>query len=99
MDPCDVFPDDYDVAVAIDRIQKATTLSITHIHRKWAGLRSFVGDKTPVVGMDSARAGLFWLAGQGGYGIQTSSAMGRAAASLIVESAFTSRLNRYGAHA
>jgi len=84
MDPCDVFPDDYDVAVAIDRIQKATTLSIAHINRKWAGLRSFVPDKTPVVGMDSERAGFFWLAGQGGYGIQTSSAMGRTAASLIV---------------
>ncbi len=84
LDPCDVFPDDYDVALAIDRIQKATTLSIAHINRKWAGLRSFVRDKTPVVGMDSQRAGLFWLAGQGGYGIQTSSAMGRTAASLIV---------------
>ncbi len=84
MDPCDVFPDDYDVAVAIDRIQKATTLSIAHINRRWAGLRSFVPDKTPVVGMDSERAGFFWLAGQGGYGIQTSSAMGRTAASLIV---------------
>ena len=84
MDPCDVFPDDYDVAVAIDRIHKATTLSIAHINRRWAGLRSFVPDKTPVVGMDSERAGFFWLAGQGGYGIQTSSAMGRTAASLIV---------------
>ena len=84
LEPCDVFPDDYDVALAIDRIQKATTLSIAHINRKWAGLRSFVRDKTPVVGMDSERAGLFWLAGQGGYGIQTSSAMGRTAASLIV---------------
>jgi len=84
MDPCDVFPDDYDVALAIDRIQKATTLSIAHINRRWAGLRSFVPDKTPVVGMDSERAGFFWLAGQGGYGIQTSSAMGRTAASLIV---------------
>ncbi len=84
MDPCDVFPDDYDVAVTIDRIQKATTLSIAHINRRWAGLRSFVPDRTPVVGMDSERAGFFWLAGQGGYGIQTSSAMGRTAASLIV---------------
>ncbi len=84
MDPCDVFPDDYDVAVALDRLQKATTLSIAHINRKWAGLRSFVRDKTPVVGMDSERAGFFWSAGQGGYGIQTSAAMGRVAASLIV---------------
>ena len=65
MEPCDVFPDDYDVAVAIDRIQKATTLSIAHINRRWAGLRSFVPDKTPVVGMDSERAGFFLVSRAG----------------------------------
>ena len=96
LEPCDVFPDDYDVALAIDRIQKATTLSIAHINRKWAGLRSFVRDKTPVVGMDSQRAGLFWLAGQGGYGIQTSSAMGRTAASLIVNQCLPQDLTDVG---
>ena len=84
MEPCDVFPEDYEVAVAVDRIQKAADLSVTNIKRKWAGLRSFVADKTPVVGMDKERPGFFWLAGQGGYGIQTSAAMGRTAASLIV---------------
>ena len=96
MDPCDVFPDDFDVAVAIDRIQKATTLSVTHINRKWSGLRSFVADKTPVVGMDSERAGFFWLAGQGGYGIQTSSAMGRAAARLIAHQCLPQDLTDMG---
>jgi len=83
--PCDVYPEEYDVALAVDRIEKATTLSIRHIRRKWAGLRSFVADKIPVVGMDTALSGFFWLAGQGGYGIMTSPAMARAAASLIVE--------------
>jgi D-arginine dehydrogenase len=85
MPPCDVYAEDYDVALAVDRIEKASTLSIRHIRRKWAGLRSFVADKAPVVGMDMVLPGFFWLAGQGGYGIMTSPAMARAAASLIVE--------------
>jgi D-arginine dehydrogenase len=83
--PCDIFPEDYDVALAVDRVEKATTLSIQHINRKWAGLRSFVADKTPVVGLDASLPGFFWLAGQGGYGIMTSPAMARAAATLIVD--------------
>jgi D-arginine dehydrogenase len=85
MPPCDVYAEDYDVALAVDRIEKASTLSIRHIRRKWAGLRSFVADKAPVVGMDMVLPGFFWLAGQGGYGIMTSPAMARAAAGLIVE--------------
>ncbi len=85
MPPCDVYPADYDVALAVDRIEKATALSIRHIRRKWAGLRSFVADKAPVVGMDASLPGFFWLAGQGGYGIMTSPAIARAAATLIIE--------------
>jgi D-arginine dehydrogenase len=82
MEPCDVFPDDVDVALAIDRIQRAADLPVVHIQRKWAGLRSFVADGCPVVGFDRDAGGFFWLAGQGGYGIETSSAMGRLAAGL-----------------
>jgi D-arginine dehydrogenase len=85
MPPCDVHPDEYDVAVAIDRIERASMFSIRHVRRKWAGLRSFVADKTPVVGMDSSLPGFFWLAGQGGYGIMTSPAIARAATGLIVD--------------
>jgi D-arginine dehydrogenase len=85
MPPCDVYAEDYDVALAVDRIEKATTLAIHHIRRKWAGLRSFVADKAPVVGMDTSLPGFFWLAGQGGYGIMTSPAMARAATGLIVD--------------
>jgi D-arginine dehydrogenase len=83
--PGDVYPEDYDVALAVDRIERATTLSVQHIRRKWAGLRSFVADKAPVVGMDTAVPGFFWLAGQGGYGIMTSPAMARTAAALIID--------------
>ncbi len=82
MEPCDVQPDELDVAIAVDRLQNATDLEIKTINRKWAGLRSFVADKSPVVGFDPKLAGFFWLAGQGGYGIQTAPAMGRTASAL-----------------
>jgi D-arginine dehydrogenase len=80
--PCDAQPEDLDIAVAVERIQAATTLKVRRINNKWAGLRSFVADKNLVVGYDSAVDGFFWLAGQGGYGIQTGEAAGRLAASL-----------------
>jgi D-arginine dehydrogenase len=81
--PCDSRPEDIDVALAVDRIQTATMLTVPRITHKWAGLRSFVADKTPVLGMDDEADGFFWLAGQGGYGIQTAPAMARATAALI----------------
>src|SRR5581483_6888488 len=84
MEPCDVQPDDLDVAIAVNRIQRAAALPIVHIERKWAGLRSFVADGCPVVGYDPEVKGFFWLAGQGGYGIETSPAMGRLGASLAL---------------
>ncbi|MFI5002768.1 MAG: NAD(P)/FAD-dependent oxidoreductase [Reyranellales bacterium] len=82
--PCDAQPEELDIALAVDRIQTATTLQIRRIKNKWAGLRSFVADKNLVVGYDPAVEGLFWLAGQGGYGIQTAAAAGRLAASLAL---------------
>jgi D-arginine dehydrogenase len=57
---------------------------VPHIRNKWAGLRSFVADKNLVVGYDPAVDGFFWLAGQGGYGIQTGAAAGRLASSLAL---------------
>lgn len=84
-DPCDAMPEDWDVAVAVDRVEAATTLKITHVRKKWAGLRCFVADRSPVVGYDPALPGFFWLAALGGYGIQTAPAMGRLAAALILK--------------
>ena len=86
--PCDAQPDEMDVAICIDRVTTATTLDIRRITHRWAGLRSFVKDKTPVVGFDDKVEGFFWLAGQGGYGIQTAPAMGRIAAALAQGKAF-----------
>jgi D-arginine dehydrogenase len=83
MAPCDVQPDELDIAIAVDRLMRATTIEVTRVERKWAGLRSFVADKTTVCGFDPLADGFFWLAGQGGYGIQTAEGMARCAASLI----------------
>jgi D-arginine dehydrogenase len=82
--PCDAQPEEMDIAIAVERIEAATTLSIRRIKNKWAGLRTFVADKNLVVGYDPEVEGFFWLAGQGGYGIQTGAAAGRLAADLAL---------------
>jgi D-arginine dehydrogenase len=81
--PCDAQPEEWDVAVAVDRVQTATTLEVRRVRHRWAGLRSFVADRAPVAGWDLEAPGFFWLAGQGGYGIQTAPAMARTAAALL----------------
>jgi D-arginine dehydrogenase len=83
MPPCDVQPEEIDIAGAAARLEAATSIRVSRIVRKWAGLRSFVADKTPVVGFAPGADGFFWLAGQGGYGIQTAPAMGHLAAALV----------------
>ena len=84
-EPCDAQPEELDIAIGIDRIETATVLRVRRLASRWAGLRSFVADKTPVVGFDPEAEGFFWLAGQGGYGIQTSPALGRAVAELVTQ--------------
>jgi D-arginine dehydrogenase len=81
--PCDVQPEELDVAIAIERLTERTTIEVRQVERKWAGLRCFVADKTPVCGFDPLADGFFWLAGQGGYGIQTAEGLARCAAALI----------------
>jgi D-arginine dehydrogenase len=83
-DPCDAQADELDIAIAVDRVERATTLQVKRIAHKWAGLRSFVKDRSPVVGYDPYRPGFFWLAALGGYGIQTAPALSRLAASLVL---------------
>ena len=84
MEPHDAAAGEYEIALVADRVQRATTLEIAHIRNSWAGLRSFVEDRGPVIGMDPELPGFFWLAGQGGFGIMTAPGASRAAASLIV---------------
>jgi D-arginine dehydrogenase len=82
--PHDVQPEEYDIALGIHRIEEATTMTIRRPARTWAGLRSFVADGDLVGGFASDAPGFFWLAAQGGYGIQTSAAMAEACASMIL---------------
>jgi D-arginine dehydrogenase len=82
--PVDAQPDEMDVAVAADRLGQRTTIEVRRIEHKWAGLRTFAPDKTPVVGCDPDVAGFFWLVGQGGYGFQTAPALARLAAALVI---------------
>jgi D-arginine dehydrogenase len=95
-EPCDAGAEDHEVALAADYVQRATTLEIRHIRNRWAGLRSFVADRGPVIGMDAEQPGLFWLGGQGGFGIMTSPAAARAAAGLIVDDALPEDLRALG---
>jgi len=90
--PCDAQPEELDVALLIDRLQAATTFDIARITARWAGLRSFAPDRSLVAGFDPARPGFFWLAGQGGYGIQTAPAMGQLVAALVKGDALPSAL-------
>lgn len=81
--PHDVRPEELDIAIAVDRIERAIPLNVRRIEHSWAGLRTFAPDKTPVVGFDPRVEGFFWLAGQGGYGIQTAPAMAGLASCLV----------------
>jgi D-arginine dehydrogenase len=94
--PTDAQPEEIDIALAVDRIQTATTLQIHRIKNKWAGLRSFVADKNLVVGYDGAVDGFFWLAGQGGYGIQTAAAASRLTAALATGKALPGDIAELG---
>lgn len=84
MPACDAQADEMDIAICVDRIERAFDLKLRRFQAKWAGLRSFVADKEPVVGYSDKVEGFFWLAGQGGYGIQSSPALGQLAAALAL---------------
>ena len=82
--PSDAKPDEVEIARAIEAINAATTLGVRSIGASWAGLRTFAADRNFVIGADPLADGFFWLAGQGGYGIQTAPSTARLAAALIL---------------
>lgn len=84
-EPCDAQPVLEDVEDLVARLNATTSLGVTGIERAWTGLRTEAPDGVPVCGFDVAVPGLLWLAGQGGYGFQTSDAMARAAADLLLD--------------
>jgi D-arginine dehydrogenase len=92
----DAYADDMVIAELADYLERHTLLKIERVLRSWAGLRSFVPDHCPVVGLDPRAEGFFWLAGQGGYGIMMSPVLGRVAASLIDTGAMPEDLKERG---
>lgn len=92
----DAQPEEIDIAIAADRVMAMTHFDIRHITHKWAGLRTFAADKTPIVGFDPTVANFIWLAGQGGYGFQTSPALAGFAADLVAGRPLAARLQDLG---
>lgn len=96
VEPQDVQPEELDIALGIYQIEEHTLLNIRRPARTWAGLRSFFADGDLVSGYDPRLPGFYWVAGQGGYGIQTSAAMGEASAALIRRQPLPEHLARFG---
>lgn len=80
--PCNAAPEEFDIAVAIDRIERATTMTVPRVHSKWAGLRTFAPDSQPVIGTDPDEPSFIWLAGQGGNGVMGAPASAQLAAAM-----------------
>jgi D-arginine dehydrogenase len=95
-EPGDVQPEDYDIALAAYRLEQYTTLTVTRIAHRWAGLRSFIRDRVPTAGFDPRAPGFFWLVGQGGYGLQTSPAMAAIVEGLVTRSGWPQGLAKLG---
>ena len=95
-EPCDAAPDDYDMAYAADRLEHYCDIEVTRIVHRWAGLRSFVADRVPTAGFAPDSPGFFWLAGQGGYGLQTAPAMAAIAESLVTGGAWPNGMAELG---
>ena len=95
-EPCDAQPEELDIAYAAWYLEQATTVAVSHVAHRWAGLRTFAGDRVPVVGYSGEKEGFFWLAGQGGFGIQTAPAMGRLATDLVLGNALAADFGEQG---
>ena len=83
-DPCDAAPEELDVAIAIDRFERAVDWPVEAVERKWAGLRTFAPDNRMKFGFDPDAPGFFWCVGQGGMGIQTAPAASLLCRQLIM---------------
>lgn len=94
--PHDVVPEELDVALGVHRIEEVARFHIRRPTRTWAGLRSFVADGDPVIGWDEKVPGFFWLAGQGGYGIQSAAGAALLARNLLLDEPLVERLVREG---
>jgi D-arginine dehydrogenase len=98
-DPCDAQPEEYDVALAAAKVEQYTTLPVSRIAHRWAGLRTFTADRIPAAGFAPDSPGFFWLAGQGGFGLQTAPAMAQVVEAMIAGTAWPAELSKLGVDA
>lgn len=96
VEPHDAYADDMTLAEGIARFQEAVDVEVTRLEGSWGGLRSFAPDGNLVLGFDDKADGFFWLIGQGGYGIQTSPALGELAAAMVKAGAMPAYIEREG---
>jgi D-arginine dehydrogenase len=82
-DPCDSQPDEVGIATAAWRMEERTHVKVGAVRARWSGLRTFTPDRNPAVGFDARADGFFWLAGQGGTGLQTAPALSQIAAAIL----------------
>ena len=82
--PCDCAPEELDVAIAVDRIEQATTMKVSQIQSRWAGLRTFAPDGEPVIGPNREEPSFLWLVGQGGNGVMAAPAAAKLVAGLAM---------------
>ncbi len=92
----DIQPEEWDVAVAIDRLERATSLRVKRIAQQWAGLRTLSPDEEPIIGFDLDAPNFLWAAGFGGFGVQSAVAAGRCCDALICRQQLSAELPRIG---
>ena len=80
----DAFPDEFDIATAVDRFERFCDYPVKSIKRSWAGLRTLAPDRVPIVGPSNNNQQFIWLAGQGGFGVQTAPALGKLTAGFLL---------------
>lgn len=95
-DPVDAQPEEYDLALAAWKVEEYTVLAVPRIANSWAGLRTFARDRVPAAGFAPDADGFFWLAGQGGFGLQTAPAMADIAESLVTGAPWPKGLSTLG---
>lgn len=94
--PQDVQPEEWDVAMAVERLECATSLRVRRITHKWAGLRTLSPDEEPIIGFDPEAPDFVWAAGFGGFGVQTAFAAGLCCQALLYRGAVRAELEKMG---
>jgi len=94
VEPMDTYTEQLDLAIAIDRVSKVINVPLERVSHEWAGLRSFVEDKSPVIGYEPGNKEFFWFAGQGGYGIQMAAGAAKLACSILMSKPIPVELNK-----